>query len=153
MLSNVAIPLEEHPFLKELNVNHLKYISECASEVNLEAGTYLFRVGEKAEHLYLIHHGKLAVELNVGGRENLIIQTIGDGAVVGWSWLFPPYQWHFDARVMEPTYAICLDANYLRLKCEEDHDFGYELLKYISQIIFERLMSTRLQLINIYDLY
>jgi CRP-like cAMP-binding protein len=153
MISSLATPLEEHPLIKNLDDRFLKYISECASNVSFDEGAYLFRTGEEADRLYAIHQGRVAIELNVPGRKHLIIQTLGDGAVIGWSWLFPPYQWHFDGRVMAPTSAISFDAGYLREKCEEDHEFGYQFMKYFSHILFDRLMSARFQLINVYDLF
>ena len=30
-----------------------------------------------------------------------MIETLEAGEVVGWSWLFPPYRWHFDARALD----------------------------------------------------
>jgi CRP-like cAMP-binding protein len=73
--------------------------------------------------------------------------------VLGWSWLFPPYRWHFDARALELTRAIALDGKCLREKCEEDHDLGYELVKRVAQIIMERLQATRLQLLDVYGVH
>jgi CRP/FNR family transcriptional regulator, cyclic AMP receptor protein len=80
----------------------------------------------------------------------MVIQTIEDGDVLGWSWLFPPYRWHFNARTIEETRAIALDGVCLREKGEIDHDFGYELVKRVALIIMERLQATRLQAMDVY---
>ena len=73
--------------------------------------------------------------------------------MLGWSWIIPPYHWHYDARAIEPTSAIALDAKCLRIKCEEDHDLGYELLKRFTNVITQRLEATRLQLLDVYGVH
>jgi CRP-like cAMP-binding protein len=142
--------LAEHPFLKGLAPHYIQLIVGCASNVRFEAGQFLFHEGEEANKFYIIRHGKVAVDIFAAGRGPITIQTIGEGEVLGWSWLIPPYHWHFDARAAELTRAIALDAKCLRTKCEEDHDLGYELLKRFSHIIEQRLEATRLQLLDVY---
>jgi len=142
--------LAEHSFLKDLEPRHLKLIVGCASNVRFNADEYLFREGEEANQFYMIRQGKVAVEIPVK-RGSIIIQTLGEGEVLGWSWLMPPFRWRFEARAMEPTRAIALDGKCLRTKSEEDHDLGYELLKRFSTIIIERLDAIRLQLLDVYS--
>ena len=69
------------------------------------------------------------------------------GEVCGWSWLFPPYHWHFDARAVEPTEAIFFYGTRLREQCENDHDLGYELMKRMASVIIRRLQTTRRHLL------
>lgn len=143
--------LAEHPFVKGLAPHYIQLIVGCASNVRFEAGQFLFHEDEEANTFYIIRHGKVAVDVFAAERGPITIQTIGDGEVLGWSWLIPPYQWHFDARAVELTRAIALDAKCLRTKCEEDHHLGYELLKRFSHIIEQRLEATRLQLLDMYS--
>jgi CRP-like cAMP-binding protein len=79
-----------------------------------------------------------------------VVDTIGEGEILGWSWLLPPYHWKFHARATEAVRAIALDGKCLRTKCEQNHDLGYELLKRFSQIMSRRLDATRLQLLDVY---
>ena len=83
-------------------------------------------------------------------RGAIAIDTVGEGDVLGWSWLIPPYHWHFDARAVEPTRAIALDGRCLRGKCDADHELGYELMKRFAQVIEQRLEATRWQLLDVY---
>ena len=142
--------LAEHPFLKGLDQRFLKILVGCASNVRFDAGQFIFREGSEANNFYIIRHGKVSVEVFAAGRGSLTIQTIGEGDILGWSWLVPPYNWRFDARAIELTRAIALDGKCLREKCEQDHDLGYELLKRFSHIITQRLEATRLQLLDVY---
>ena len=145
--------LAEHPFLKGLEPHHLKIIVGCASNVRFDAEQYILREGEEATNFYIIQQGKVALEIFTSDRGPITIQTIGEGEVLGWSWLIPPYHWHYDARAIEPTSAIALDAKCLRIKCEEDHDLGYELLKRFTHVITQRLEATRLQVLDVYGVH
>jgi CRP-like cAMP-binding protein len=123
----------------------------CASNVRFDAGQFILREGEDANYFYLIRHGKVALEIFAGHRGPITVETLEDGDIVGWSWLFPPYRWRFDARAVEITRAIALDGKCLRTKSEQDHDLGYELLKRFARIVEERLQATRLQLLDVYE--
>jgi CRP-like cAMP-binding protein len=92
----------------------------------------------------------VALEINAAERGNVTIETIGAGDVLGWSWVFPPYTWHFSARALEPVHAIAIEAAALRAQCEADHDFGYELMRRFAAVFLERLQATRLRLLDIY---
>ena len=79
-----------------------------------------------------------------------MIETIEAGEVIGWSWLFPPYRWHFDARALTQVRATAFDGACLRGKCEEDSGLGYDLMSRFAQILIERLQWTRLRLLDVY---
>jgi CRP/FNR family transcriptional regulator, cyclic AMP receptor protein len=143
--------LTEHAFFSGWEPHHVELLTGCASNVRFEAERYIFREGEEAKHFYLIRHGKVALEIFAPGRGPLAIQTLGEGDVLGWSWLFPPYRWQFDARAVELTRALALDGECLRKKAEEDHHLGYELMKRFAHVIEQRLQATRLQLLNLYE--
>jgi CRP-like cAMP-binding protein len=138
--------LRDHPFLQDLAPDYLQFMAEYASKIRFEAGQYILREGEAANHLYLINYGKVALGSFIPGRGFTTIDTLDDGKVLGWSWLIPPYHWHFDALTIIPTLVVALDGQRLRDRCEADHDFGYELLKRLALIVGQRLRATRLRL-------
>jgi CRP/FNR family cyclic AMP-dependent transcriptional regulator len=142
--------LAEHPFFQNLEPEYLALITGCASNVKFDAGTYIFREGEEAHHFYLIRQGKVGLEIFIPELGPVTVQTAGEGELIGWSWLVPPYEWHFDGQALELTRAIALDAKCLRQKCEADHDLGYQLLKRFVTIMEQRLQATRLQLLDLY---
>jgi CRP/FNR family cyclic AMP-dependent transcriptional regulator len=143
--------LGEHPFFKGLERPYLTLLAGCSSRVRFSAGEVIFREGEPANLFYLIRHGKVAVETFSPNRGPIIIQTLGEGELLGWSWLIQPYRWRFDARAVELTRAIVLDGLCLRGKCQEDYKFGYEIMQRIAHLIERRLQATRLQLLDVYD--
>ncbi len=145
--------LAQHPFFEELAPNHLQLMVGCAANVRFNAGDYLFHEGEDARTFYLLREGRIALELPVTNREPISIERLDEGDVLGWSWLIPPYRWHFDARATEPVRALALDGVCLRNKCESDHDLGYELMKRFTPLIAQRLQASRRHLLEIYHAY
>lgn len=142
--------LTEHPFLEDLDKEHIKTLVGCASNVVFKAGEFIFREGEEANSFYFIRHGRVLVETHVPQKGPMIHRSREAGEILGWSWLVPPYRWHFDARAVEVTRAIALDGKCLREKCELDHNLGYEVMKRFVLVITQRLEATRLQLLDVY---
>jgi CRP-like cAMP-binding protein len=143
--------LADHPFFAGMSDRHLELIAGCASNVRLELGQMIFREGEDAQQFYLIRQGKVALQMFSERRGPLTILTVGEGEVLGWSWLFPPYRWKFAARTLEPTHAIAIQGQCLRTKADSDHDLGYELLRRFVHVVEDRLDATRLQIVNVYQ--
>lgn len=142
--------LKQHPFLQGLEDRHIETIVGCASNVKFDPGEYVYKEGQEANTFYFIRHGRIAVEIHAHNRGPLAIETVGEGDVLGWSWLIPPYRWHFDARAQELVRAIAMDGKCLRGKCDEDHELGYEIMRRFAQVFVNRLRATRLQLMDMY---
>jgi CRP/FNR family cyclic AMP-dependent transcriptional regulator len=142
--------LAAHPFFKGMEPIYHELFVDCASNVRFEAGEYIFREGGEANQFYLIRHGRVAVEISTPERGSVIIQSLGEGDVLGWGWMIPPYRWRFDARAVDLTRAIALDGRCLRERSEADHDLGFQLMKRAAHIMEERFEATRLQLLDMY---
>jgi CRP-like cAMP-binding protein len=143
--------LAEHPFFLGLAPGHIKQLAECATTSRVEGGEFLFREGEVARAFYAIRHGSVSIASITPHEGLVVIQTVGDGETLGWSWLVPPYRWHFGAYATEPTTLIAVDAACVRAHCENDRDFGYELMRRFAQVMASRLEATHLQLMNVYE--
>jgi CRP/FNR family transcriptional regulator, cyclic AMP receptor protein len=142
--------LRASPVFEGLDPEALGLIAGCASNAHFDQGAVLFREGDPADTFFLIRHGTVALEMFVPARGAAVIETIEAGEVVGWSWLFPPYRWHFDARALTPLRATTFDGACLRGKCDEDPALGYELMSRFAQVLIERLQWTRLRLLDVY---
>lgn len=142
--------LAQHDFFRDMNPEYLKLLAGCGMNVRFDPGDYLFKEGEPANAFYLIRHGQVAVELYDPRRGQITIDTAGENEVLGWSWLYPPYKWHFSARAVSLTRAIAMDGKCLRDKCDADHDLGYDLMRRFALIIIDRLQATRLQVLDVY---
>jgi len=141
--------IAEHPFVRGLKPQHLRLLTDSAMRMRYEAGDLIFREDDPANRFYLIEQGRVSLESQARDEAPVTVEVIGPGDVLGWSWLFPPYSWHFDALALEPTTAIFFYGTRLRGQCEHDHDFGFEMMKRITQVMIHRLQATRKKLPSI----
>ena len=138
------------PVFDGLDAEHLELIAGCGHIEAVQAGDRLFREGDPAETFYLVRRGRIALTTHVPGRGDVVIETLEPGEVVGWSWLFEPYRWHFDARAVENVGVVAFDGACLRGKCDADPALGYELMRRFAQVMIDRLQHTRTRLLDVY---
>ena len=146
--NSIEAAISGHPFLADLSPHHLRLLADCAMPARFSTGELIFKEGDPANRFYLLQKGKVALEWYAKDKGEALIQIISSGEVLGWSWLFPPYCWHFNARALEPTEAIFIYATPLREECESDHELGYELIKRMAEAMLTRLQATRRQLLH-----
>jgi CRP/FNR family cyclic AMP-dependent transcriptional regulator len=142
--------LVDVPFFEGLAQSEIELLAGCAKNVRFTAGEQLFREGDPADSFFVVRHGAVALETFVLGRGAVMIETVEAGEVIGWSWLFAPYRWHFDARALGVVRATAFDGTCLRQKCEADPVLGYALMARFAQVLIERLQWTRLRLLDVY---
>jgi CRP-like cAMP-binding protein len=149
-VSTLEPSLASHPFFAGLSGKQLAVLTGCASNAVFDAGDLIFREGQLADRFYLLRHGRVGLEIFSPAGGPLTIETVDEGEVLGFSWLFAPFKSHFDARALTLVRALSLDGTCLRRKCEDDKALGYELTKRFAALIIARLESTRLQLLDVY---
>jgi len=147
---DMASIVGEMAFFEGLDSATLELLAGCAKNVRFDAGAYIFRESEQADAFYLVRHGDVALELYVPGRKPLVVETVGSGGMLGWSWISPPYRWSNDARCVSLVRAIAFDGTCLRGKMEADHSFGYEMMRRFMTVVAGRLHGTRLRLADMY---
>lgn len=139
--------ITKHAFFHGMKSAHRAVLSEGAKLARFKAGDVLFLEGEPTNQFDLIERGKIALKAHEPADGTMLVQTLGAGDVLGWSWLFQPFVWHFQARAIEPTDAIVLSGAHLLVTAERDHEFGYELMKRVAQVVIHRLQAARKQLL------
>ena len=140
----------DFPVLARLTPGELDRLSAAARPVRFGARERVFSEGQQAEGCWLIHDGRVALDVFVPGRGLVVVQTLGAGDVLGWSWLVPPYRWHFGASATEPTTATLLDTAQLRALADVDPGFGYALSRTLFEMMLHRLQATRARLLDLY---
>jgi len=146
-LNPLAGQLRNHPFFQGFSDAHLAVFAESAVPVVFRAGEPIFKEGEAANRFYLLQSGEVTLSYEAAPHEHAEVQTLHAGEVLGWSWLFPPFYWHFSAVAKTPVEAVFFYGPRLRERCEQDPALGYELLKRVSEIVLRRLQVTRQELL------
>lgn len=140
-----------HPFLAGLPADQVERLSRWARRAPFRAGTRIFEENGRAQRFWLIRDGEVSLQTQVPGHGEVILDTLGPGSVLGWSWLFPPYRWHFSAVTLGPVLSIALDGAGVRALCREDPVLGYELTTRFMAVVVERMQATRMRLLDLYQ--
>lgn len=140
--------LAAHPFLKRMSRHHVELLALCTTPTHFDTGQVIFFKGDPANGFYLVETGSVILEAKTTEGESVVIDTVSAGEPLGWSWLFPPYLWRFDARAIEPCTALCLSGILLRQHREDDPTLSHELFKRVSEVAVRRLQGVRDKLIS-----
>ncbi|MFA1542870.1 Crp/Fnr family transcriptional regulator [Actinomadura monticuli] len=138
--------LAREPFLKDMRTADLRRLATAARFTDIPAGRRIFSQSDPAERFWLVRDGTVIVDLHMPGRGSVIIDTFGPGSVLGWSWLFRPYRWHFGGVATTPVRAVEFDGRLVRTLCAVDPAMGYELTRRFAELIVERLETSQSRL-------
>ncbi len=140
--------LSAHNFFSGLSEELVKFLAECISIREIKKGQVLFRQGERADKFYIVRKGQISIQIPAIMGPTLEIQTLGAEQVLGWSWLISPYQWSFQARAEEDSELLEFDGAIILARCEQEPQFGYELLKKFAELMSERLDAARQKMMD-----
>ncbi|MFD5246090.1 Crp/Fnr family transcriptional regulator [Amycolatopsis sp. NPDC058340] len=138
------------PLLAGLSETQRSTLAATGRIEDYEPGTRLFDESGEADRCWLIISGRVAVDTYIPHRGPVTLQSVGPGELLGWSWLIPPYRWHFGAVAVAPTRALVLDAGQVRALVETDPELGYRLTRILLETLVDRLQATRLRLLDLY---
>jgi CRP/FNR family transcriptional regulator, cyclic AMP receptor protein len=142
--------LAEHPILTGLGEDLLASLAAHTRTVRFPAASRIFDEGQVADRFWLVCDGQVALDLHVPGRGTLLVDMVSPGAVLGWSWLFPPYRWRFGATAAAPTRAMEIEAGPVRELAANDAEFGRATYQRFSEVAVGRLQATRLRLLDVF---
>ena len=141
--------LARQPLLRPLGQADLDQLAGCGHIEVFAPGAALAREADPADRFYVVRAGRIALEL-AAPTGPLVIETLGPGELVGWSWIFPPYRWTCDVRAVDTARVVAIDGACLRTRCERDPAFGYRLMQQFAHLAAERLHATRLRILDMY---
>ncbi|WP_440556238.1 cyclic nucleotide-binding domain-containing protein [Streptomyces sp. SCPE 10] len=128
-------------------------LTSLAREVSFTVGTRLFEEGRHADRFWIVRTGTVALDLRVPGRRPAVIETLGHGELVGWSWHFPPYIWQLGGEATSPVRAWEFDAASVRALCDDDPEFGRAVAVWVGRVVAQRLHASRVRLLDLYAPY
>ncbi|MGW4287925.1 Crp/Fnr family transcriptional regulator [Streptomyces sp. NPDC004673] len=132
---------------------HRARLMELAREVSFPAGARLFEEGRRADRFWIVRTGTLCLDLHIPGRRPAVVESLGHGELVGWSWHFTPGVWHLGGEAMSPVRAWEFDAEMVRARCAEDPAFGRAVAVWVGRVVAHRLHSSRVRLLDLYAPY
>ncbi|MGC9960946.1 MAG: cyclic nucleotide-binding domain-containing protein [Acidimicrobiales bacterium] len=150
MPTTIAEELAEHRFFALFPEDLRRRLAECANNVVFDTGAALCTEGTPAKSFFAIRAGRVNVGVHVPSKGLVSLETLQTGDILGWSWVVPPYVWHFDAVAVEHVRAVELHADCLLPYLEENPAAGYRLMTEVAKIMEERLESTRIRLLDLF---
>ncbi|MGG8406929.1 Crp/Fnr family transcriptional regulator [Streptomyces sp. 12297] len=133
-----------------LSADHRGRLMAIAREVAFQDGDRIFSEGARAEAFWIVRSGTVTLEIPVAGSRPTVIESLGPGELVGWSWLFPPYVWQLSAEAMTPVRAYEFDATSVRVMMDADPAFGSAFGHWVGRVLAQRLHQTRTRLLDLY---
>lgn len=140
--------LSAHAFFSGMDNSFVRFLSGSATELQITKGGVLFQYGKPADKFYLVRKGQVSIQVPAIMGPTLDIQTLGEGQILGWSWLIPPYRWNFQARALEDSDLLEFDGSAILTRCEEDPKFGYDVFKRFATLMSERLDAARQKMMD-----
>ena len=140
--------LSSHAFFKGLDTDFINHLANSASSRQIKKDEILFNQADHADKFYLLRSGQISIQIPAIMGPVLEIQVVGEGQILGWSWMIPPYRWNFQARALEDSELLEFDGKAILAHCEEDPKFGYELLKRFTALMSERLSAARQKMMD-----
>jgi CRP-like cAMP-binding protein len=136
--------------LRALPAEHRDRLMELAREVSFPEDTRIFEEQGRADRFWVIRSGAVTLDLSLPGRRVATVDTLGTGDLLGWSWMFPPYEWGFGAEALSPVRAYEFDGAEARALCEEDPTLGFAVVRAVAEVLGNRLQATRNRLLDLY---
>jgi CRP-like cAMP-binding protein len=136
------------PLLTALPAEGREHLMTLKRQSAFATGVCIFEEGHRANKFWIIQTGTVDLGLHVPGRHAAVVETLGPGDLLGWSWLLAPHTWHLGARAATPVQALEFDAEQVRALCEQDPVFGQALTRCIAEAIAHRLQAARHRLLD-----
>jgi CRP-like cAMP-binding protein len=145
--------LKWYPLFAELNDYMLKEISLISKEIELEEGDWLFNEEADADKFYIVVEGEIALTTKIyiddKARDIEATEPIGAGEVLGWSSLIKPHRYTLGGRARKKSKLIEIEAKPLRELLDDNPEYGYLIIKNVSEVISERLIGKCIQFLSV----
>lgn len=138
-------------FVEGISSDHLQRLCRASRLLELPAGVKLFQEGSIEDEVFVISSGHIRLSMNVPGRGDVPFLTTGPGELVGWSGLIGDGRMTATATAIDDAVLIAMSGKKLQELCDCEKELGYVLLQRVAQVLSQRLLSTRLQLMDLFS--
>lgn len=146
-----ATSIVHSPFLDALPDHVRQLLIPLAVSKAFSPGDELFRESHAHDDIYLLTQGHVRLEMFVRDRGHLPLMTAGPGDLVGWSPLFSDHHMTATAMAMDHVHTLAFSGARLKELCESNHEVGYHVMRQIVLVLSDRLVATRLQLLDLFQ--
>ena len=130
--------LHQFKIFAELDVAELESIASICQVREFDTDEELISEGAAADNLYLFLKGKAAVEVQRPEGDQVLIDELGPGEMIGWGAVMAPHIYTATAWTVEPSELIVVDGKRLRELCETNKHLGYQVVKGVGEVMSKR---------------
>lgn len=148
MVSNQM--LSQIDLFADLPQKQLEVIAEISEETTCQRGELIFQEATKAEKLYVLLEGKVAIRLQISSKpQSITVSVINQtNESFGWSGIITPYHYTASALCESDCRLLAIDGQKLIQALKQDPRSGFIVMERISEIISNRLRNSRMVLLK-----
>ena len=146
-------PLRESELFSKLSGDQLTGIAVICSDTVVVEGTLLFSQGRRANRLYIVADGLIALQMatrvpHATESRRTTVAICGRGEVVGWSAMVDPFRYAVTAMAWEQCRLIAIDAHLLRRALNANHAAGFCVMQSLSEVMSRRVRQITMALVS-----
>jgi CRP-like cAMP-binding protein len=136
---------------RELRRTDRATLSNLAVTLNFDAGETLFREGERHPFVYWVVDGRVSLEMGASGKRMQSLITLATGDLLAWSALLTKRRMTATAKAIQPSQLLRFQTDSLLNLCATNHEIGYHVMQQIAAQLAQRLLATRLQMLDLFQ--
>jgi CRP-like cAMP-binding protein len=148
--SRVLEELQRLDVTEDLGKTRLARVAEVTTLEEHGPGILLFKEGDPADDPRIVISGLVSLLFNVPHQGEMVVNTVSDGELLGFSALLPHHRWRSSARTSQTTRCLRLDGKALRELMELDHELGYQMLRVAFRVATDRMGDGFLQILDVF---
>ncbi len=129
-----------------LETQHLRLLEPLVKPYGCSKDTVIFQQGDKAEYLYVLLEGTVALRYKPYDGEALTIAQVQPGGVFGWSAVVGSVRYTSGAVALDEVRALRLRGYELMQLCRHEPELGEILLSRLAKMVGSRWKDAQTQL-------
>ena len=140
------VQFEEVELFNGLSPDEIAKIQPLSRPRRLNGGDLVFRLGEKAESLFIVQEGQIELTLPLevqGSIHEVRFQRVESGQTLAWSALVPPFRLTMSARATTDSVLLALQREDLFRLFRSDTHLGLTITANLAKVVGTRLNVTQ----------
>jgi CRP-like cAMP-binding protein len=139
---------EQLSLFQGLDSESIGILSSHFKDERFDKDSVIFAQGDRAEKLYVLITGQVAIRFKPHDGDLLTVSEINDGGVFGWSSALGRSTYTSSAICIQDCTALSVKGDQLHDLCEKYPQTGVIILERLAEVIAQRLQNTHAQVVK-----
>jgi toluene monooxygenase system ferredoxin subunit len=137
--------LSKFDLFADVDKEQLEAVAKVSKEISFEKGETVFNEAQKADELYFLLEGEIALQIQLTSRPVKITTLIVNQSNqnFGWSSIVSPYFFTASAECREACHVVAVNGKEFMRILENDPNTGFMVMRRITEVISNRLRICR----------